>query len=346
LQERFGNMNKPLAVHAKVLSHIEGVEQKVPAMPTFSHTAKIRQISFGLCVALVFGASTCALAAGAEERGSMMGFAPSMFHSFRETLKKATPDFDFKIWASDREKALKAYRKSNFKKAHKLFNAAAEDGDLMASWWLGRMYQLGQGVPSDHAMAFTHFRKVAMKFDGTKRHGALFRAKLDSLVQVGRYFRTGIETANILPQPERALRIFRKAAQYSHPGAQFNIGDMMFSGEGTRQRKTRGVRWIMLAARKHYAPAQAKLGDIYMNSASAENRQVMAFMWYTLATTGTQPEVHPEIYNRYDSLASETSENDRELARELALDWSNKYPSPSRSAAAPVPAGNQLETPK
>lgn len=313
----------------------------MPAKPTYNRVGKLRHLGLGLCVALGLGTGAFISSAVAEESNSL-GFAPSMFHSFRDTLKKATPDFDFKIWASDREKALKAYKKGNFKRAHKRFNAAAKDGDLMASWWLGRMFQLGQGVPLDDAKAFKHFHKAAMKFDGTKRHGALFRAKLDSLVQVGRYFRTGIESANILPQPERALRIFRKAAQYSHPGAQFNIGDMMFSGEGTLQRKTQGVRWIMLAARKHYPPAQAKLGDIYMNSANAANRQVLAFMWYTLATTAARPEVHPEIHNRYDSLSSEISESKREQAREMALSWSNKYPSPQRSDTAPIPAGSDL----
>ncbi|MGI9373518.1 MAG: tetratricopeptide repeat protein [Hyphomicrobiales bacterium] len=280
-------------------------------------------------------------AASAQEKEGL-GFAPSMFHSFRDTIKKATPDFDFKIWASDREKALKAYRKGNFRKAHKRFKDAAEDGDILASWWLGRMYQLGQGVSQDHALAFQHFRTAATAFDATEPRGTLFNAKLDSLVHLGRYYRSGIETINQPPQPKRAFYVFRKSAQYGHPGAQFNIGDMMFSGAGTPQNKRRGVRWIMLAARKHYAPAQAKLGDIYFNSPNADNRESQAYMWYTLATTAARPEEYPEIFNRYDSLSNEVTDRDRELGREMALSWSQRYPAPFRRGTEPVPVGSKL----
>ena len=312
---------------------------------TYIQTIPRKRVSLCLCVAATLSICTFASSSHAEEKGAL-GFAPSMFHSFRETIKKATPDFDFKIWASDRDKALKAYRKGNFKKAYKRFNSAAKDGDLMASWWLGRMNQLGQGINQDHAAAFKHYSKVAMAFDGKERHGPLFRAKLDSMAQVGRYYRVGIETANILPQPARAFRIFRKAAQYGHPGAQFNIGDMMFTGDGVHQSKKRGVRWIMLAARKHYPPAQAKLGDIYLNSQGGENRQIQAYMWYTLATTAARPEVHPEIYNQYDSLSNQISDKDRELAREMALNWSNQYPSPKYNGTAPVPVGSTISKQK
>ncbi|MGI9482151.1 MAG: tetratricopeptide repeat protein [Hyphomicrobiales bacterium] len=307
---------------------------------TYNVRKPVRALSAaaGLAIGLGLAVSGDAWA----EDGANTSFAPSVFHSFRDTLKKATPDFDFKIWASDREKALQAYQKGDYRGAHELFKAAADDGDLMASWWLGRMYQLGQGVSLDDAQAYNHFYKVAVTFNGTDRHGPLFRAKLDSLVQVGHYYRVGIESANLLPQPERALRIFRKAAQYRHPGAQFNIGDMMLAGEGTSQRKKRGVRWIMLAARKHYPPAQAKLGDIYWNSEGADNHQIRAFMWYTLATTAAAPEVHPDIHNRYDTLSTLVPETEQERARELALRWSKKYPSPEQIGAAPVPAGSDL----
>ncbi len=315
--------------------------RKVTVLQTYNQQRLVSPVRLGLCVAAAFFVQAQLSSVGAQEKEGL-GFAPSMFHSFRDTIKKATPDFDFKIWASDREKALKAYRKGDFRKAHKRFKDAAEDGDILASWWLGRMYQLGQGVDQDHAMAFQHFRTAAAAFDATEPRGTLYNAKLDSLVHVGRYYRSGIESIGQPPQPKRAFYVFRKAAQYAHPGAQFNIGDMMFTGVGAQQNRKRGVRWIMLAARKHYAPALAKLGDIYLNSPRAENRVSQAFMWYTLATTAARPEEHPEIFNRYDSLSNEVADRDRELGREMALSWSERYPAPFRSKTEPVPVGSKL----
>ena len=96
----------------------------------------------------------------AQANGYILGIGQSMFFSFREATKKISPDFDIRIWASDLEKALVAYRKGKFKKAHRLFKASADDGDLMAHWWLGRMNKLGQGVPQNDGRAFYHFRQA------------------------------------------------------------------------------------------------------------------------------------------------------------------------------------------
>lgn len=314
-------------------------------MPTYKrHSAGAAFRRAGICGGLAAGLAVLAFSglaplnmskAQADEEST--GFAPSLFYSFRESLKKATPRFDFGIWASDLEKALTAYEEGNFTKAHKLFKAAADDGDLMASWWLGRMYQLGQGVPASDSEAFVHFQKAAKAFDGTERKGPLFRAKLDSLVQVGRYYRTGIEGTKVEKLPWRAIRIFRKAAQYRHPGAQFGIGDMMYDGVEIPERKQRGLRWIMLAARKHYPPAQAKLGEIFWKRQQSKD-QIQALMWYTLATTASQPEHYPEIYDRYEELSTVLAAPEREQAQEMAINWSRSYPRPITGTTQP--AGN------
>ncbi|MEM1198649.1 MAG: tetratricopeptide repeat protein [Pseudomonadota bacterium] len=295
------------------------------------------------CVALAGGVylSATAQPVGSEEKG--LGFGQSVFFSFRQAAEKIRPDFDLKIWATNLEKALVAYRAGEFLKAHNLFKAAADEGDLMAHWWLGRMYQMGQGVTLDDAQAFGHFRKAALAFDGREPPGPLMGAKLDSLVHVGRYYKKGVPDANIPRQPQRALRIFRTAAEFKHPGAQYGIGVMYYDGDGLEKRPRRGMRWLMLSAQKHFPLALAKLGDIYWSQRDKPFSDVRAMMWYILAQNVARPEIDPDIINRYNELASTLTPQVQEQARQMALSWSRRFPPPPHRQLTQPVAGTAAE---
>lgn len=295
------------------------------------------------CAVLAGGVYLSASAPNLAAEEKVLGFGQSMFFSFREAAKKIRPEFDLKIWATNLQKALGAYRAGEFSKAHELFKAAADEGDLMAHWWLGRMYQMGQGVPVNHGQAFGHFRKAALAFDGLEPPGPLMGAKLDSLVHVGRYYRKGIPDANIPRQPQRALRIFRTAAEFKHPGAQYGIGAMFFDGDGLDKRPRRGIRWLMLSAQKHFPLALAKLGDIYWEQRERPFSEMRAMMWYILAQNVARPEVHPEIINRYNELATSLTPQVQERARQMALNWSRRFPPPPHRQLTQPVAGTTSE---
>ena len=312
------------------------------ATPTCDRTQPRRALPRIVCAALAGGVYLAACGPlAAQEKG--IGFGQSIFFSFREAAKKASPNFDLRIWATNLEKALKAYRTGKFAEAHELFKAAADEGDLMAHWWLGRMHQMGQGVPVNDAIAFNHFRKAALAFDGREPPGPLMGAKLDSLVHVGRYYRKGIPSANLKRQPQRALRIFRTAAEFRHPGAQFGIGAMFYDGDGLEKRPRRGMRWLMLSAQKHFPLALAKLGDIYWAKREQPFNDVRAMMWYILAQNVARPEVHPEIINRYNELASTLTPEIQEQSREMAMNWSRRFPPPPHRQLTQPAAGTDTE---
>jgi TPR repeat protein len=48
--------------------------------------------------------------------------------------------------------------------------AAAQSGDANAQYWLGIMYDLGQGVPQDYAQALSWFRKSAEQGDADAQY--------------------------------------------------------------------------------------------------------------------------------------------------------------------------------
>ncbi len=288
------------------------------------HRALLRPAAAaGLAVTMTF-----ASAPAGQANEQLVGFGESMFFSFREATKKIAPDFNIRIWATNLEKALVAYRKGEFKRAHRLFKASADEGDVMAHWWLGRMHKLGQGVQKNEGKSFFHFRQAALKFDGLEPPGPLMGAKLDSLVNVGQYYLRGIPAAKVHRQPKRAMRIFRTAAQFRHPGAQYGLGAMFFDGNGTAKRPRRAMKWLTLSAQKHFPLALAKLGDIYWAQREDQRNLRRAMMWYTLAQNAVSSDTHPRIIKRYNKMANAVSEGVLHDAHRMALRWSRRFPPP------------------
>jgi TPR repeat protein len=59
------------------------------------------------------------------------------------------------------EDAKAAYDRGDNAAAFRLWQPLAQAGDARAQFWLGAMYDLGRGVPQDHAMAASWYRYAA-----------------------------------------------------------------------------------------------------------------------------------------------------------------------------------------
>lgn len=230
------------------------------------------------------------------------------------------------IWADDREKARAAYRAGDFAAALKYLEDASEDGDLVATWYLGHMYRLGQGVPVDDAKALQYYEVVARAFNPDEGDNRIRRVVIDALVHVAGYYRTGDEVAGIKAWPERAFEIYKLASTYGHPAAQYALGLMYFEGVGVKRNRQQAMRWLMLAARKRFAPAEALLGEMYWQGEYVHRDRTRGLMWYMLAQESAQPEETPEIFDRFDRLMIEASDSERTEAETLAESWSAKFP--------------------
>lgn len=56
---------------------------------------------------------------------------------------------------------IQAYRAGDFARARQMWEAAANSGDAEAAFWLGRLYNRGEGVPLDRVQAYRLWRKAA-----------------------------------------------------------------------------------------------------------------------------------------------------------------------------------------
>jgi TPR repeat protein len=122
--------------------------------------------------------------------------------------------------------------------------AMAEAGDPIAQTLLGSMYNSGEGVVQDHAIANSWFRKAADQ------------GSLSAQVGLARNYEKGIGTAqNYLA----AVSWYRKAADQGVPIAQTSLGIMYAKGAGVKQDYTTAIFWFRKAADQGYAPAQKAL---------------------------------------------------------------------------------------
>ena len=89
---------------------------------------------------------------------------------------------------------------------------AAEGGEPMARWKLGKMYAQGDGVPQDDAKAFDYFSQIIDNYDeddGDPRQAPFVAS---AFVALGAYNLNGILNTRVAPNPSRALEMFHYAA--------------------------------------------------------------------------------------------------------------------------------------
>ena len=152
---------------------------------------------------------------------------------------------------------------------------AAVLGDAHAQFILGRMYDLGRGVPRDDREAERWYRLAA----------DLGYAQAQFIL--GRMYDHG-RGAGVLghgvPEDDReAVRWHRLAADQGHAGARFDLGVAYAYGRGVPQDDREAVRWYRLAADQGFPSAQAALGFMYANGRGVPQDDREAVRWWRLA---------------------------------------------------------------
>jgi hypothetical protein len=190
------------------------------------------------------------------------------------------------------------------------------------------MYQLGRGVPASTLKSLQYYQDVAEAFTPEEPDPARLRIMIDALVRVADVYREGDSAEGIKPNSKAAFRLYNMAASYGHPSAQYGLGRMSLEGKGVKASPAKALAWLVLAAKTRYAPAEALLGDLYWEGDGVKRDRTGALMWYFLATQSAQPADNPAIFDRYNWMAGEASEDQLLEAETRARLWSEKHPLP------------------
>lgn len=205
---------------------------------------------------------------------------------------------------SDFEKGQQAYNSLRRKTAFGFFEKAARGGHGEAQFYLGMMYQEGDGVDQNSEEALKWLRQAARK------------KVADAENFLGVMYADGDGVAEDLPE---AARWFRLAADRGHPAAQENLGALYMQGRGAPKDEREGARLFRLAAEQDATSAQITLAELYLAGLGVSKDPVQAAKWFILA--GEAGEL--DVFDYLDSLIEDgaLSEADVEKGADEADAW-------------------------
>ena len=176
--------------------------------------------------------------------------------------------------------AVTDYNESNFTEAANGFRRAAEQGHAESQYLLSTMYDAGQGLQQDDALAALWERKAA------EQGHAYAQANLSFRFYAAGDFR-------------EAFAWCERAAHSSLAWAQYNVGLMYRKGEGVEQSNTEAAYWYRLAATQNFPEAQQKLADLYYFGQGVPRSDTQAAAWYRKAADHGNAEAQFQLGHLY-----------------------------------------------
>ena len=198
---------------------------------------------------------------------------------------------------------------------------AAEQGNAVAQWKLGRMYATGEGVPRCQMRAFEYFSRIAGdhadEYPDTPQAPFVANA-FDAL---GQYYLDGIPNSQIKADPNRAREMFSYAASYfGNADAQYHLARIYLDGHGVERDPKQAARWLTLAANKGQYEAQATLGNMLFKGEVVPRQVARGLMWLTLARDGAKAQ-DKWIAELYEAAFTRASNDERASALVLLERW-------------------------
>ena len=222
---------------------------------------------------------------------------------------------------------IESLRSGNASNSVDALTYAAQGGETLARWKLGKMYAAGEGVAADDWKAYQYFLAIVQAYDEDTSPPRDLPAVASAFVAVGVYSLNGIPERRIAADPARAQQMFQYAAtNFGDPNAQYNLARMYLDGAGVTRDARQAARWLRLAADKSHAPSQAMLGHLLFNGADGVTRQrARGLMFLTLAReSALDGQKDAWIVDAYDKAMASASESDRQAALASLEGWLKK----------------------
>jgi TPR repeat protein len=221
--------------------------------------------------------------------------------------KKSSPWEVFKFGFS-------AYKSGHKDQALQAYRDASEQGQIGATWKLGRMYAEGDGVPQDDYEAYKYFSEIVQQDVEPGSRDERYVA--NALAELGRYSLEGIPGTPVEANPAAAQEYFQRAANYGSPIGQFEMGKMYFEQKRSRSSIRQAGLWLKLAAEKGHEGARAMLGNLLFQSGKVVDGLAMM----TTALERAEPTDRPWIRSMQEEAFAVTDEVSRRNAIKMSED--------------------------
>lgn len=137
------------------------------------------------------------------------------------------------------------------KKAYKWYIKAARQGYDLAKARVAYMYYIGEGVPVNRSKADYWLKRISKK-DSELSEQVLSWVKREKLFEKGSQYYNG---TGVQKNPKKAFELFEKAAGMGHSISQFNTGAMYLNGEGVTIDRKKAVEWLGKSAEQGHEGA-------------------------------------------------------------------------------------------
>jgi len=209
--------------------------------------------------------------------------------------------FSGSVYGDDYQDGYDAYLKQDYKTAHKLWLPLAKQGNGLAAYHFGEMYEQGHGVTQDYQESYKWYL-ISAGYGYAK--GQHFMGKMSYMEQ----------------DYKDAIDWLRLAAEQELAEAQYDLGVMYHKGEGVTQDHKEAVKWYRLAGKQGYALAQSNLGVMYFTGNGVPQDYVLAHMWFNLSGSNG----YQEAKSKRKTLEKGMTPSQIEKAQEMARNWKPK----------------------
>lgn len=196
-------------------------------------------------------------------------------------IATATATATAPAFAGPNEDAKAAYDRKDYSSAIRIWAPLASEGNGKAQFGLGLMYANGQGVDQD-------VQKGIALIDQAAKQG---------VVEAITFFASALTA-----EPEKAVPLWRRAAELGDALAQYNLGVVYAQGLGGMKSDLReAATWYRKAAEQGNADAQYSLGDLYRRGEGVFQDYDLAIKWFRIAANAGHIEAQRSMGYIYDN---------------------------------------------
>jgi TPR repeat protein len=176
------------------------------------------------------------------------------------------PYYSLPAFATDN--AVTAIKNGDFALALKELRPLIEKNDPNAQFLTGMLYDAGNGVAQDQAIAASWYRKAA------EQHHPIAQLFLGTLYYSG----NGVEQDS-----RKAAHWFQAAADKGNDQAQFYLGSMYARGDGVKKDDSKAIEWLTKASAQKHTRAMGMLAALLFSRNHNEQDLIDAYVWSHLA---------------------------------------------------------------
>lgn len=205
----------------------------------------------------------------------------------------------------------------------KALEFAADGGDQIAMWQLGRHYALTKDGEGNHLRAFEMFSRLVRSQGELTPYSDKAPFTAHALVSLGAYYRKGIPNTYVSRNTDLAWSMFMTAAtDYGDPRAQYSLFEMCDSELTDRCSQIQAGRWLKRSAQNGDINAQARFGyRQFEGEKGIKRNKVAGLAWLTIARERAHVARHAAVFDLHERAFSLASADERQEARLRAEKW-------------------------